>query len=80
MLSESEESRMKKQYEVPKAEKLVFDYSESVVACYSPKHYCNQDQNNNVNPTNPPTEGSLKYNNDPNGQYFKCLATYYYNC
>ena len=73
---------MKKQYSAPKAEKVVFDYSESVIACWSPQGKCNQQGNNNnakTNPTAPPSN-CIKYNNDPNGQWYKCLATYYYNC
>ncbi len=77
---------MKKQYETPKAEKLVFDYAESVEACWwSLMRNCYQQGNNNQQAatTNPPTtakSSGIKYNNDPNGQYYKCLATYYHNC
>ncbi len=52
---------MKKDYEAPKAEKLEFNYSESVVACGS-------DETQDTSDT---------YNSDPNGQYFKCTCTTY---
>ena len=71
---------MKRNYSTPKAEKVEFDYTETVVASRWP--WCNPGGGggmNNPNPTDPP-QGQPKYNNDPNGQYFKCLATYYYNC
>ena len=49
---------MKKEYVAPKAEKVVFDYTESVVACRS-----EEIQN-----------AADSYNNNPNGQYFKCTC------
>ena len=61
---------MKKEYDAPKAEKVEFDYTETVVASHG---WCNQGKESE-------NEGDIKYNNDPNGQYYKCLATYYYNC
>lgn len=47
---------MKKQYEQPKAEKVEFDYQETVTA----------------------STDANTYNNDPNGQYYKCTCTTYY--
>ena len=55
---------MKKQYETPKAEKLEFDYVESVLACCS--RYPNCEHQNG--------QTSDAYNSDPNGQYFKCTC------
>ena len=77
------EKRMKKKYETPKAERLDFDYIESVVACCSRYPYC---VHTGVipNPTNPPTNPQTQkssgagYNSDPNGQFFKCGNTSYY--
>lgn len=45
----------KKEYSTPKAEKVEFDYTETVAA-------------------------SKGYNDDPNGQYYKCLSTDYWGC
>ena len=45
---------MKKEYESPKAEKVEFDYSDTVVA------------------------SGKDYNDDPNGQYYKCTGGSYY--
>ncbi len=74
---------MKKQYEAPKAEKVVFDYTESVAACYSTFNYwpcwCNSQQGSNEEQK----KGTVKtngFNNDPNGQFFKCLSTDHFNC
>ena len=53
---------MKKDYEAPKAEKVDFDYTENVVA----SRCGNSGGSANV------------YNNDPNGQYYKCTCTSYY--
>ena len=50
---------MKKKYEAPKAEKLEFDYSDTVVASGG--------------------QGGITYNNDPNGQYYKCTGESYYS-
>ena len=69
---------MKKKYETPKAEKMEFDYIESVVACCSRYPICVH-TGAIPNPTNPSTNppapmggGGDVYNNNPNGQYFKC--------
>ncbi len=77
---------MKKQYEKPKAEKLEFDYVESVVACCSRAPWCEHVFLKNQGAINPPpapksTIGEI-YNSDPNGQYYKCGCqpkTSYYN-
>jgi hypothetical protein len=45
---------MKKEYETPKAEKVEFDYQETVTA------------------------SGNGYNDDPNGQYYKCTGETYY--
>lgn len=47
---------MKKEYEAPKAEKVEFDYQETVTA----------------------STDANTYNNEPNGQYFKCTCTTYF--
>ena len=52
----------KKEYTSPKAEKVEFDYTETVSASV-----------NNCG-------GKKGYNDDPNGQYYKCLSTDYYGC
>ncbi len=43
---------MKKKYDPPKAEKVVFDYTESVVAC-SDWGWCKQNQGENSDVSNP---------------------------
>lgn len=45
----------KKEYEAPKAEKVEFDYQETVTA------------------------SDINYNDDPNGQYYKCIGSTYYS-
>ncbi len=68
---------MKKKYETPKAEKMEFDYIESVVACCSKYPFCFHQTGVIPNPTNAPAKtggGSDVYNNNPNGQYFKCTC------
>ena len=49
---------MKRKYESPKAEKLEFNYSDTVVASGG--------------------NGGKNYNDDPNGQYYKCSGEPYY--
>ena len=75
---------MKKKYETPKAEKMEFDYIESVVACCSKYPFCYHQMGVIPNPTNPPTNPPAKtgggngYNSDPNGQFYKCGNSSYY--
>lgn len=61
---------MKKQYVAPKAEKMEFDYIESVLACCSKYPYCvhtGQQQQGSGG-------SSDVYNSDPHGQYHKCTC------
>ena len=55
---------MKKQYETPKAEKLEFDYLESVLACCSRYPNCEHQKSGS----------SEIYSNDPHGQFYKCTC------
>ena len=59
------EKKNMKKYEEPKAEKLEFDYSDNVVASRD----C---------PVGGKGTSGNTYNNDPNGQYYKCTCTTYY--
>jgi hypothetical protein len=74
---------MKKKYETPKAEKMEFDYIESVVACCSRYPYCvhtgaiPNPTNPSINPT-AQTGGGDGYNSNPNGQFYKCGNSSYY--
>lgn len=75
---------MKKVYETPKAERMEFDYIESVVACCSRWPFCVHTTGVIPDPTNPPpnpqakTSGGDGYNSDPNGQFYKCGNSSYY--
>ncbi len=62
------EMEMKKNYEAPKAEKMEFDYIESVLACCSKYTDCEHQKGGS----------SDVYNSDPHGQYHKCTCTTYY--
>lgn len=74
----------KKNYSVPRAEKVEFDYTESVEAC-SPWWW----QNNTTDPNNGNNDGDnndsgngsgKQSQDDPNGQYYKCASPDYWGC
>ena len=71
---------MKKQYETPKAEKVVFDYTESVVACTSndlPWWCCPPKSEGTQAPT---TENRSNQTADNPSGYWENKHTGYWNC
>ena len=75
---------MKKQYEAPKAEKVVFDYTESVAACTSnfiPWWYINPICPPKSEATQPPTNENRSNQNSSNPSgYWENKHTGYWNC
>ena len=80
-----EKNGMKKGYETPKAEKIVFDYTESVIACKSdnnPQNGCdyfpNQQQRNVNQQQRNVTVDVSDANRDLGNSYHKCACSNYW--
>jgi hypothetical protein len=74
---------MKKKYDSPKAEKVVFDYTESVVAC-SDWGWCKQNQGGNSGGNTGHTEieskKGAKKNSDVSNPNWECKSPDYWGC
>ena len=73
---------MKKEYTKPAAEKMVFDYTESVVACSGNEEFFDYLYGGQVSKG---SDGNYYYNNkkvndDPYGQYHKCRSNDHHDC
>ena len=72
---------MKKEYETPRAEKIVFDYTESVIACHSDHNPCQgcdvirTEDNNSRNVSNNSISDA---NRDLGNPYHKCSCSNYW--
>ena len=73
---------MKKKYEAPKAEKVVFDYTESVVAC-SDWGWCKRNQGGKSGGDTGHTEIDSKKdtkNSDISNPHWECKSPDYWGC
>ncbi len=75
---------MKKTYVTPKAEKVVFDYTESVIACWSDwLRYLNQNSSCQVpktETTQTPTVEVRSKQDTVSNNYWKKISTDYWGC
>ena len=77
---------MKKPYETPKAEKVVFDYTESVVACMSDCGWCliaasmGKITPPKAEAQNTPTVENRSNQSNNSNQYWKKTSTDYWGC
>ena len=76
---------MKKQYTFPKAEKVVFDYTESVVACMSDFGWCKPVQGGTITPPKTETQNTPTVDNRSNqgnntNKYWVKTSTDYWGC
>ncbi len=76
---------MKKKYETPKAEKVVFDYTESVVAC-SDWGWCwwnwfqGGNSGGNTGNTKIDSKTGTKKNSDISNPHWECKSPDYWGC